>query len=230
MTWLIVSLVAIGVVAAAVVVYVHWRSAVLRRRFGPEYERAVAAHGGRRPAEAGLRTIARRRDALDVRPLEEPVRAHYRARWREAQLGFVDGPAAAVRQADLLVIEVLHARGYPTDDRDEGTAMVSADHPDLVDGYRAASAVAAEPDGPTDIDRLREAFVHLRDLFDRLVAGPSTDARAGDEHRGDEADDRADDRLRAGERDDGDSGEGRIAVRRSEPELESEPEPERSEP
>ena len=70
--------------------------------------------------------------------------------------------------------------------------MLSADHPELLANYRTAqgahSAAGVEP--------LRQAFVHYRDVFERLVESPVTSlepARAGE---------RADDRDRDGVDDD----------------------------
>jgi hypothetical protein len=164
MTWLIVLLLVIAVVAVGAWVYTQSQTTALKRRFGPEYDRALEAHdGARRPAESDLRELARRRDALEVHPLAAPVRARYVERWREAQLRFVDEPGAAVRQADMLVVEVMRERGYPADDSDGGLALVSADHPDLVAGYRSARNAGG------DTDARRAAFLRMRELFDRLV-------------------------------------------------------------
>ena len=164
MSWLIVVLVVIAVVAVGALVYEQGRSAALKRRFGPEYERAVETQGGRRQAEAGLRDVLRRRRELDVRPLPASVRARYEERWRETQLRFVDEPAGAVRQAEALVADVLRERGYPAD-TEERTAMLSADHPDLVAHYRTAGGAHAG----AGVEPLRQAFIHYRDVFERLT-------------------------------------------------------------
>lgn len=174
MTWLIVLLAVAAVVAAVALAYTQGRSASLRRRFGPEYERAVEEHGGHREAEAGLRGIARRRAELDIRDLPALVRRRYTMRWRDVQLRFVDEPAAAVRQAESLVVEVMRERGYPTD-AEEGTAMLSVDYPDLVDDYRAARSVdRSSGSHAAGTDALREAFVRFRAMFDELL-GPAGD-------------------------------------------------------
>ena len=82
MSWLIVVLVVIAVVAVGALVYEQGRSAALKRRFGPEYERVVATQGGRRQGEAGLRDILRRRHTLEIKPLAAPVRVRYEQQWR----------------------------------------------------------------------------------------------------------------------------------------------------
>lgn len=178
MTWLIVLLIVLAVLGVAAWGYTQARTTALKRRFGPEYDRALEAHdGARRPAEADLRELARRRDGLDVRPLAPPLRARYVERWREAQLRFVEEPGGAVRQADTLVVEVMRERGYPADGEDEGLELVSADHPELVADYRAARRV----DG--GVDACRDAFLKVRALFDRLVEAGGDDGGVRREER-----------------------------------------------
>jgi hypothetical protein len=243
MSWLIVVLVVIAVVAIGALVYEQGRSAALKRRFGPEYERAVATQGGRRPAEAGLRDILRRRHTLDIKPLPAPVRMRYEQQWREVQLGFVDEPAETVRRAGALVAEVLRERGYPADP-EERVAMLSADHPELLANYRTAQG--AHPGA--GVEPLRQAFVHYRDVFERLVESPVTSLEpartkvdvsvakpdgAGSDREQDGEDGERPSRfssaygtvLRAAQR--VDPAGGRFAIRRrGEPRPEREPEPE----
>jgi hypothetical protein len=181
MTWLILSLAVAAVIAVVAVAYTQGRSASLRRRFGSEYDRAIEEHGGRREAEAGLRDIARRRAELDVQDLPAPVRRRYTVRWRDVQLRFVDEPAAAVRQAESLVVEVMRERGYPTD-AEEGAAMLSVDYPDHVADYRAARSVDRSGGSlAAGTDALREAFVRFRAMFDELLgeAADEPDAPTG---------------------------------------------------
>jgi hypothetical protein len=236
MSWLIVVLVVIAVVAVGMLIYEQGRSAALKRRFGSEYERAVATQGGRRPAEAGLRDILRRRHTLDIKPLPAPMRTRYEQQWREIQLRFVDEPAVTVRQAGALVAEVLRERGYPADP-EERVAMLSADHPELLANYRTAQG--AHP--AAGVEPLRQAFVHYRDVFERLVESPVTSLEpvrtAGDTGRRvhvhvDDSDGDEDERpsrfasaygtvIRAARR--VDPAGGRLAIRRRD--RESEPEP-----
>lgn len=149
----------------------------LRSRFGPEYDRAVEHSGGdRRAAERRLAEVARRRDELDLQPLDEPARAGYLTRWDAVQARFVDDPADSARQADRLVVEVMRARGYPESTFDERAALISAERPELVAPYRDAHAHAEAPAGGPDTDspeteELRTALVQLRGLFGWLVTG-----------------------------------------------------------
>jgi hypothetical protein len=182
MTWLVVALVAVVLIAIGALVMGKQRSAALRRRFGPEYERALGeADGDRRAAEVQLRDRLRRRAAVEVRELAPAARVRYASRWRAVQTGFVDDPAGAVAEAGSLVDELVDERGYASAtsdgdgalDRDE---LVAVDHPALVEGWRTARQ--ADPDSP--VDDLRQAFLHHRALFRALLgkgAGEDGDDR-----------------------------------------------------
>ena len=76
-------------------------------------------------------------------------------------------------------------RGYPVDDFDQRAADLSVDHPQVVDDYRAAHAIAARNDrSEASTEDLRQALVHYRSLFEELLrtairrrqrlAGPSS--------------------------------------------------------
>jgi hypothetical protein len=171
MTWLVVALVAVVLIAIGALVMGKQRSAALRRRFGPEYERALGeADGDRRAAEVRLRDRLRRRAAVEVRELAPAARERYVFRWRAVQTGFVDDPAGAVAEAGSLVDQLVDERGYASAtsesdgalDRDE---LVAVDHPALVEGWRTARQ--ASPDSP--VDDLRQAFLHHRALFQALL-------------------------------------------------------------
>src|SRR5690242_12971115 len=120
MTWLIVAIVVIVLIAIAFAVMnrkrKQQRTAELRDRFGPEYDRTVEREGKQRHAEKDLERRAEERDELQIRELDPGDRDRFAHRWDEAQHLFVDDPAASIRQADVLVVEVMRARGYPTDD------------------------------------------------------------------------------------------------------------------
>ena len=183
MTWLVVALVAVALIAIGAYVMERQRSAALRRRFGPEYERALGeADGNRRAAETQLRERLRRRAAVDVRDLEPAVRARYSSRWRALQMGFVDDPAAAVAEAAALVDQLVDERGYAAaasadDGADDRYELVAVDHAVAVEQHRQARGVP--DDGP--VDDLRQAFLHHRALFQALLGGAGED---GDRRRG----------------------------------------------
>ncbi len=140
----------------------------LQERFGPEYDRKVEEHGDRRAAERRLADAAYRRDTADVRALEPAERERYAAQWTGVQSAFVDEPAAATRDADRLVQAVMRDRGYPVDDFDTRADMLAADHPEVVQHYRAAHGVGSSSD-TADTESLRVAFVHYRELFAVLL-------------------------------------------------------------
>ena len=151
------------------------RSRKLRDRFGPEYERTVAEAGNRRAAETQLREREERREKLRIVPLDAAARDRYVAAWHQTQARFVDEPAAATHQADELIKAVMRERGYPIDDFEQRAADISVDHPQVVDDYRAADAIAARNDrSEASTEDLRQALVHYRSLFeDLLEVGPA---------------------------------------------------------
>ena len=165
------------IVAAAVIVgLVVWiglalrRSRALRQRFGPEYQRLVETAGNKRKAEAELDARRRRVEKLHIQPLPEPEVGRYHDAWREVQAQFVEDPKQAVADADRLVGEVMHARGYPVGDFEQRAADVSVDHSHVVTHYRAAHDVAVRSaENQADTEDLRQALIHYRALFEDLL-------------------------------------------------------------
>ena len=172
--WVWVVIFAVVVVVVAVVLAMGYsqrrRREQLRHRFGSEYERAV--YGGKRGrAERELDDRVRRREELDIRPLDPDTRERYRAVWHELQARFVDQPAETVDRADILVAEVMRERGYPVDDFDEQAALISVDHPEVVENYRTAHATyVRKTEERATTEELREAVVAYRSLFDELLS------------------------------------------------------------
>jgi hypothetical protein len=166
-------LVAIAVVVIAGVVV--WeirrkRSETLRTKFGSEYDRVVHDTGSVKAAEATLEQRARRVEALHIRPLAREDAARYADGWRRVQERFVDDPNGAVTEADRLVGEVMHARGYPLGDFEQRVDDISVNHPDVVINYRAAREIAqAHARGQASTEDLRQAMVHYRALFNDLL-------------------------------------------------------------
>lgn len=178
MSAVVVVAIIIGIVVlAAVVLFAVWearrrRRAKLQQRFGPEYEREVQARGSERDADQHLSEVADRRDRLDIRQLEPAARDRYTQRWQAVQSEFVDRPGPALDKADRLVTDVMRDRGYPVENFSERAELVAADHPQVVEHYRAAHAVRQthhDNSGASDTENLRQAFVHYRALFDELV-------------------------------------------------------------
>ena len=169
----IVILVLVLLVVAAIAAYLMAQAKKrkhLQSRFGPEYDRTVEGSGKRRDAERELAEREERRRSLDIRPLPEQDRAMYAEKWRTTQADFVDHPEMAVRQADLLVAEVMGRRGYPVGDFDQMSRDVSVDHADTVHEYRAAHEISELNDRKqASTEQLRQAMVHYRSLFTDLL-------------------------------------------------------------
>jgi hypothetical protein len=179
----IVILVLVLLVVAAIAAYAMAQAKKrkqLQSRFGPEYDRTVESSGKRREAERELAEREERRRSLDIRPLPEQDRVMYAEKWRTTQADFVDHPEMAVRQADLLVAEVMGKRGYPVGDFDQMSRDVSVDHADTVHEYRAAHEISELNDRKqASTEQLRQAMVHYRSLFTDLLGEgqSSTDDR-----------------------------------------------------
>jgi hypothetical protein len=173
--WMWIGIAAMVVVAAvvllgAVVVGRRRRTVRLKQRFGPEYERTLSETGGTKAAEKELAERERTRDKLDIVALPPTARQEYATRWRSVQSAFVDDPSSALGDADRLVNEVMRVRGYPVDDFDRRAADISVDHPTVVENYRAAHAIhEAQQHGNIGTEAQRQAFVHYRALFERLL-------------------------------------------------------------
>ena len=169
----VVVVVVIVVALVAVAGWVIARSGRRRRlqeQFGPEYPRAVRKYGSVTRAESALAARRERVRRLDIRPLRLADAERFAAAWRDAQARFVEEPSDAIVQADRLVQEVMHARGYPVGDFDERVDDVSVDHPTVVEHYRTAHEIAvASGDGRTTTEDLRQAMRHYRALFEDLL-------------------------------------------------------------
>jgi hypothetical protein len=174
---IVLAVVVILIVAVLAVLYVRKRrgtTAVLRQRFGPEYERAVREHGSERKAEAKLADREKRVEKLNLRPLDPMERDRFSERWTSVQSRFVDSPKGAVAEADDLVSALMKTRGYPVSDFDQRAADISVDHPRVLENYRSAHEIALRvgKEGATTED-LRTAMIHYRSLFEELVQVPA---------------------------------------------------------
>ena len=185
-TGLLVAIVVVIILLALLAFFAgrQRRSRRLQDKFGPEYERTVEQSGDRRAAEAELLDRAERRQRLDIVPLEPEARTRYLEAWRNTQAQFVDEPAEATREADRLVTSVMRDRGYPVDDFEQRAADISVDHPQVVDDYRAAHAIAVRNErSEATTEDLRQALVHYRSLFEELLEVRRTDRSTTEEAR-----------------------------------------------
>lgn len=181
---LIVVAIVVIVAVAAWTVHRQRRTASLRERFGPEYDRTIADRDSRPKAELDLRDRASERDRLDIRPLSATARRRYADEWHGVQLRFVDTPETAVIEADALVAEVMRERGYPVDDFEERADLVSVDHPRVAQNYRRAQEIHQQHlDRRTSTEDLREALVCYRSLFDELLEPEDEPDRRADGSR-----------------------------------------------
>jgi hypothetical protein len=171
--WILIAAVAVVVVVAAAVVIsmISFRTKTkrLKEHYGTEYERVVDETGSDKGAVRELTTRERKRDKLDIVPLTPAALSNFTVGWQEVQAGFVDDPTSAVCAADRLVTEVMRERGYPVDDFDRRAADISVDHPEIVDNYRVAHAIATSEQDDVSTEQQRDAFVHYRALFEKLL-------------------------------------------------------------
>jgi hypothetical protein len=171
-------IVAITVVICALIAVGAWialdraRSRRLREHFGPEYDHVVHRMQNRNLAEAELQNREERVKKFRIVPLSSQDRAHYRETWAAVQNRFVDDPQGAVKEGHGQIFEVMEKRGYPVTNFEQAAADLSVDYPDVVENYRAASAIAGRNrKGEAGTEELRQALVHYRALFNELLEG-----------------------------------------------------------
>ncbi|OBA87072.1 hypothetical protein A5662_02660 [Mycobacteriaceae bacterium 1482268.1] len=115
-------------------------------------------------------------DTLHIVALKPTALAHFRNRWHQVQTAFVDDPAAALGAADRLVIDVMREKGYPIGHFEQRADDISVEHPEIVEHYRCAHRIRlAQMDGAVSTEMQREAFVHYRALFKRLLKPTDND-------------------------------------------------------
>jgi hypothetical protein len=169
--WIIIAVAVVLVVVVAVAALTaRRRRHHLQERFGSEYDRTVEGADRRREAERELREREARHDELELRPLSDASRQRYSQQWQEMQSGFVDRPQVAVADADRLITDLMRERGYPVDDFDTRSELVSVDHPDVVENYRTAHGIAKRTvEGRTSTEDLRQAVISYRALFEEML-------------------------------------------------------------
>ena len=169
--WIAVAvIVVLAVVAFAFVMQRRRQTRLMREKFGPEYDYAVKKVGSVDRAEAELRARAERVRQYDIRPLSAAERDRFVHDWRTIQGMFVDQPQVAVERADKVIGDVMQARGYPVGDFEQRTSDISVDHGSAVREYRIAHGLTiANERGVKNTEKLREAMLHYRNLFDELV-------------------------------------------------------------
>lgn len=177
MLTVVIILVVVAVVAAAIVFLVgperirYGRGPALKRRFGPEYERAVTAHNGdTKAAERELDERVKRHRDLKLRPLGPEAKARYTAQWSDIQQQFVDSPREALVAADALLSHLATDRGYPGDKFEEQISALSVHHGTHLEGYRSTHATVDGTAEGDDTEVMRKALVDARSLFEVLTS------------------------------------------------------------
>jgi hypothetical protein len=175
MLFLIVAVIAVVVLLLVWMFLRKRRTVALRQRFGSEYERAVKEHGETR-AEGLLAAREKRVERFSLRELATDERERYMTEWRAVQSRFVDDPPGAVSEADLLVGQLMHSRGYPMSDFEQRAADLSVDHPRVIENYRAAHEIALRQSrSEATTEDLRNAMIYYRSLFEDLLQTKNTD-------------------------------------------------------
>jgi hypothetical protein len=146
------------------------RSRQLRARFGPEYDRTVEEADSRRRAERELREREARHSELELRPLSQVSRERFERQWAEIQARFVDRPQVATSDADELITDLMRERGYPVEDFEAKSSLVSVDHPAVVQNYRRAHEISLRNvEGRASTEDLRQAVISYRMLFEEML-------------------------------------------------------------
>jgi hypothetical protein len=150
-TLIIVAILVVALIVGLGAYFYHRRqeSHRLRRRFGPEYDRALHDLGSTTKAEAELVKREERVRKFDIRPLTPADADRFGRAWKKLQSRFVDNPREVVVEAGQLVRELMLTRGYPMADFDRCAADLSVHHPTVVENYRAAQAIATRDERNT---------------------------------------------------------------------------------
>ena len=177
----IIGIVVLGLILAAVAVWVYaktTRSRRLKAKFGPEYDQTVERLRNRELAETELQERERRVARFHIVPLTMQDSSQYRERWTALQGRFVDAPKSAVEEAHQLVHEVMQKRGYPVTNFEQVAADLSVEYPGVVTHYRAASRIADNSrKGIAKTEELRQALIDYRALFEELLENTETETK-----------------------------------------------------
>ncbi|MDX1659827.1 MAG: hypothetical protein R3343_13480 [Nitriliruptorales bacterium] len=170
--WLIAIGAAVVIAIVALVVWM-WRrdrgdERNLRKTFGSEYDRTVERRGDEEAAREELVERLERREEFEIRELDDDERNRFADEWIDVQRRFVDEPEHATEQADDLIQRVMKARGYPVEDFEQRARDLSVDHPEVVEHYRKGRRLLDRSERVPTED-YREAMLHLRELYERLV-------------------------------------------------------------
>jgi hypothetical protein len=173
------------VVVIAALTLLAWRASrrrtdTLRERLGSASHRAGEGRREGSAAPDDLATRMQQRERLEIRPLADAERRGYAERWQRTQATFGESPEVSVAEADALVRAAMVDRGYPVTDDDRRLADLAVDHPDVIDRFRLATAIAVEArEERATPERLRQAMVHYRELVGALLGEDEAAADGG---------------------------------------------------
>jgi hypothetical protein len=169
-TWLAIAGVTLLLLLISAALVRLANRAALKRRFGPEYERAVEELGTERAALRELRSREARVRKLKLRGLSEAQMDRADAQWLKVQAMFVENPLSAVRSANLLIKTIMQARGFKTEHFEQRLADLSVEHAEVVRHYREARVLSEmSPDAPNATENMRRAMVHYAAVVDELL-------------------------------------------------------------
>ncbi|HZI97889.1 MAG TPA: hypothetical protein VFD41_10245, partial [Actinomycetales bacterium] len=130
--------------------------------------------GSRRKGEHDLADREERHEQREIHDLDPEARQRYAESWRQIQTRFVDQPLDAVKDAQVLIREVMTERGYPADEHEQ-TEGLTVEHPEVMGDYRDADRIVrASRDGDVTTEQLREAMLKFRSLAERLLNDGTT--------------------------------------------------------
>jgi hypothetical protein len=169
--WIVLAVaIAVALVLVLAFVRIRGRRSHLKKRFGPEYHRAVT-NEGRGAGESHLAEIESEHERLELHDLPPMTRDRYLDEWRQAESRFVSDPRDAVRAAERIVERVLHERGYPGDDGQHIVSLVSVDHPDTAERFRHGHALLESIEAEST-ENLRKAMLDFRSVLEDVLSRP----------------------------------------------------------
>ena len=169
----IIAVVVVAVVLIAVIMWMKRREQNnLKETFGTEYDQTYAGAVDSKTAKAELKARQERVASYQLKELEPEQRRAFLAEWQSMQAMFVDDPNKAISRADVLLSDVMRARGYESDLSDEDARIgdVSVGHGEEAASFREAARVAKlNRDGRATTEDLRRAIKDYGVVFDSLL-------------------------------------------------------------
>lgn len=171
------------VIVAAVVVVVGvilgiWfatnnRSKRLHRKYGAEYDLILQKTGDERKADEAIKEREERVSKLGIHDLDQTEKDCYHTDWLQIQAQFVEDPTESISKANIMISDVMVARGFPEADFEQHAADLSVLYPKLVQNYREANDVVMKNQtGEASTEELRQAMICYRSLVEGLVGAP----------------------------------------------------------